>query len=73
MITSSQLETKLKRDGIDLSERDLGLVNTLMTKLAKFEYDYYLTKKKENSACQLERKQDIGTIYSLVTSNNLAA
>jgi hypothetical protein len=67
------MKTKFKRDGIDLSERDLSLINTLMTKLAKFEYEYYLTKKKENSACQLERKQDIGTIYSLVTSSKVAA
>jgi hypothetical protein len=56
---------------MDLSEGDLTSINTLMTRLAKFEYDYYLSKKKENSACQLERKQDIGTIYSLVGSNKV--
>lgn len=66
------MKTKCGRDGIDLSERDLSLINTLMTKLAQLEYDYYLTKKKENSACQLERKQDIGIIYSLVTSSKVA-
>jgi len=66
------MQTKFKRDRMDLSEGDLTSINTLMTKLAKFEYEYYLTKKKENSACQLERKQDIVTIYSLVTSSKVA-
>ena len=66
------MQTKFKRDRMDLSEGDLTSINTLMTRLAKFEYDYYLSKKKEDSACQLERMQDIGAIYSLLTSSKVA-
>jgi hypothetical protein len=62
MITTNQLLINLKRDGLQLSNKELELILSLLVKLAKNEYEDYLTNKRQKTDCQLKTKQDIGII-----------
>lgn len=62
MITTKQLSINLNRDGLQLNEKELGLVQSLLVKLAKCEYESYLKDKRQKTDCQSKTKQDIGII-----------
>jgi hypothetical protein len=62
MITPNQLSQNLKKEGVHLTEKELELILPLMVKLAKYEYENYLTNKRQKTDCQSKTKQDIGII-----------
>lgn len=62
MITTNQLSINLKRDGLQLSEKELELIVSFLVKLAKYEYESYLENKRKITDCQSKTKQDIGVI-----------
>lgn len=62
MITPNQLSQNLKKDGIQLLDEELELILPLLVKLAKYEYENYLSTKRQTTDCQSKTKQDIGII-----------
>lgn len=65
MITTNQLSINLKQDGLLLTEKELGLVQSLLVKLVKYEYERYLSDKRQKTDCQSKTKLEIDIIKSL--------
>lgn len=62
MITINQLRTNLKRDGLELTEQELSLIQLLLVKLATIEYQFHLIENSQKKDGKLETKLDLGII-----------
>lgn len=65
MITINQLRTNLKRDGLELTDQELSLIQLLLVKLATIEYQFHLIKNRQEKEGKLETKIELGTINLL--------